>query len=814
MLQLHGLSPYRFSPDSPALAFLRDADWLKINHREYPAIYPPLTEAVFAALAAMGNAVWLYKLLFMAVDLATIGVLRRLLARCGASRKQAAWYAWNPLAIYSFAGAAHFDGLMILPLVAAVCALQEYESAAAVSRLGKASQDDRHTHLWTSSIFLGLSIATKIAPVALLPVWAFAARSGRRGVGVLAAAIAPLAILAFIYGFPGTPVFTALLRFGDSIRVNDLLWWLVEATLLPDIAHYRGLYAGCTLAACVALAYWFRRDWKRSFLWVWGAALLLSPVVHAWYITWMLPLAAWRGEPARARVRVFHQRIRLFPVVGGQSRQRQAVGGAGLAADSQFSCRRWRRLRGRLLRGREAPDRPLRPAKNIEIERVRVDTCQPYAAPRTPDDPCSGRRRGGSHWCCRPATRRRRSARCSMNCAQCWDPRLGMGCRRRRQRLSLWRRSHGRTCASPSVAAGGRLKLPRKATDSAARRSSTGSNKWAEAPSAYIFFAAEGANDPADLARLLDAYARGSNFVLGCRTGLRQSGNREVMGWSHVVANRLLGAWCGLLTGRWFRDIGPLRPDRTRTFSPPAPARMDVWLDHRGAGGRGAAGRANDGSSRARTPKARGFAKGFEGQLAPDALDWLADRPGWMAHPAPIRRLPRRRRFPFSPRRQPLAAVSPNRRTSVDHLFPLMPLPSLLAKALFPITGYTHWLHTRWPSGTVEHLPEIGPYGETRLHGVRIAGDLTGIPLLEIFSRQRRARRPGHPERAGFHIVRQHGRQCARPRNSRWRRLGDLRGARSKKRPGCASRCSRRRSRSARSSTSRKPSPSTRTRAT
>ena len=31
------------------------------------------------------------------------------------------------------------------------------------------------------------------------------------------------------------------------------------------------------------------------------------------------------------------------------------------------------------------------------------------------------------------------------------------------------------------------------------------------------------------------------------------------MGWSHLLANRVLGAWCGLLARRWFRDIGPLR---------------------------------------------------------------------------------------------------------------------------------------------------------------------------------------------------------------------------------------------------------------
>lgn len=43
-----------------------------------------------------------------------------------------------------------------------------------------------------------------------------------------------------------------------------------------------------------------------------------------------------------------------------------------------------------------------------------------------------------------------------------------------------------------------------------------------------------------------------------------------------------------------------------------------------------------------------------------------------------------------------------------------------------------HWLHTRWPAGGVEKLPEVGPDGETTVPGVRIVGDLTGIPLLKF----------------------------------------------------------------------------------
>lgn len=47
---------------------------------------------------------------------------------------------------------------------------------------------------------------------------------------------------------------------------------------------------------------------------------------------------------------------------------------------------------------------------------------------------------------------------------------------------------------------------------------------------------------------------------------------------------------------------------------------------------------------------------------------------------------------------------------------------------------YTRWLHTRWPAGKVEPLPVVGDNGSTTLPGVRIAGDLTGIPLLKFSS--------------------------------------------------------------------------------
>jgi thioredoxin reductase/ferredoxin len=44
---------------------------------------------------------------------------------------------------------------------------------------------------------------------------------------------------------------------------------------------------------------------------------------------------------------------------------------------------------------------------------------------------------------------------------------------------------------------------------------------------------------------------------------------------------------------------------------------------------------------------------------------------------------------------------------------------------------YARWLHLRWPSGTVEKLPEVRPGGATNVRGIYVAGDLAGLPLLK-----------------------------------------------------------------------------------
>lgn len=89
---------------------------------------------------------------------------------------------------------------------------------------------------------------------------------------------------------------------------------------------------------------------------------------------------------------------------------------------------------------------------------------------------------------------------------------------------------------------------------------------------AYVFFAGDGASEPRDILSLASAYDQGYAIVLGARTTRRS--NWRVMGASHVLANFSLGAWAGLLGGRWFRDLGPVRLIERSLFETIRPREM------------------------------------------------------------------------------------------------------------------------------------------------------------------------------------------------------------------------------------------------
>ena len=51
---------------------------------------------------------------------------------------------------------------------------------------------------------------------------------------------------------------------------------------------------------------------------------------------------------------------------------------------------------------------------------------------------------------------------------------------------------------------------------------------------------------------------------------------------------------------------------------------------------------------------------------------------------------------------------------------------------LLAIKQYTQWLHGKWPAGAVEKAPAVNDDGTCNVPGIRVVGDLTGVPLLKF----------------------------------------------------------------------------------
>jgi alpha-1,6-mannosyltransferase len=271
-IQRIGFDPYQLAPDHPHLAGAV-IELSRVPRSDEPTSFSPGAELLFRAIPA-GDGVLIFQIIFGLADLAAVA----LLLRC-VDLRTVTWYAWNPLIAYSFAGAAHFDSFVLLALVALIFCLTNFEEAA------------KRRWLFASGVALSLGCAIAIRPVILVAILpcAFALR---RYFLVLAAAIAIPVAAMWVFQFP--PVANLFGDFNHGSRLNDLFWWLIEETVLPNWHQRYFRYDVVIIVVAVVVAIVFVRNWRRGLLWSLAVAIILSPVLHAWYVTWILPVATWR----------------------------------------------------------------------------------------------------------------------------------------------------------------------------------------------------------------------------------------------------------------------------------------------------------------------------------------------------------------------------------------------------------------------------------------------------------------------------------------------------------------------------------------
>lgn len=291
-VQAHGISPYRYPPDAPQLAFLRDKSiYPSINRISAVTVYPPAAESAYALLWRL----WPDNIHWFQAAMATGGLLAGillvgLLRDLGHPPARVLIYLWSPLLIFETAHAGHIDGLM-LPLVVGAWWARVRERDGLVG------------------ILLGIATAMKFYPALLLPfLWRPRHPRGRWTM--------PLAFVAAIGLFylpywltSGASVLGYLPDyFQEKFNIGPLV------SILNHILDAIRVYAPnrltiLALGIIVLVAVWCvlhpapdAETAIRRCIWPMGVITLLSQNLFSWYMLWLLPLVAIFIEPSSKRL--------------------------------------------------------------------------------------------------------------------------------------------------------------------------------------------------------------------------------------------------------------------------------------------------------------------------------------------------------------------------------------------------------------------------------------------------------------------------------------------------------------------------------
>ncbi len=280
-VQNEGINPYRYRPDAPALAGLRDRTiYPGINRKDTArTIYPPFAEAIYALAARLSPTLLGMKAVMTGLDLVAIAALLSLLRRAGQPLARILIYAWQPLPIWEFAGNGHVDAIVAGAVAVALLAAAAGRPAASAAA-------------WAASVL------AKFLPAVLLPAlwrprgWTFPVLSAAIVVAFYAAyASAGWRVFGFLPGYVREEGVTN----GLGIFYLEILERLVR---LPPFAGRAYLVVMAIVLAGLGFAIWRRalpedaapRTRKMAAdvgLLATVLMLILTPH-YPWYFAWLL----------------------------------------------------------------------------------------------------------------------------------------------------------------------------------------------------------------------------------------------------------------------------------------------------------------------------------------------------------------------------------------------------------------------------------------------------------------------------------------------------------------------------------------------
>jgi alpha-1,6-mannosyltransferase len=290
------ISPYRYVPGDPALAFLREPNqnlFDHINRRNYAhTIYPPAAQFLFYLITFIKPTVTFMKLAMILFEGLTLYVLVEFLGALGIRREQSLLYAWCPLLVWEIGSSGHLDSAAMAFIALALLARYRQRPIA-------------------TGVFIGIAILIKIYPLVLLPALF---RRGEYRMPITVAAIITFAYACYssagmrVFGFLGGYVQEEGMQSGNRYFLLELTHHIPGFESLPTISYivfcclaFAALTLWCWKTCCNPRKMTATHTQTRIFA-LPGQAHFLTPVFalsftlmllfsphYPWYIAWLIP---------------------------------------------------------------------------------------------------------------------------------------------------------------------------------------------------------------------------------------------------------------------------------------------------------------------------------------------------------------------------------------------------------------------------------------------------------------------------------------------------------------------------------------------
>jgi hypothetical protein len=277
-VQANGINPYTYAPNDEALKHLH-SELLpaKVNFQHLKTIYPPYSQWIFLfAYLIAGESVLGIKILLLISEIITILLIYLTLKNFRLNEKYVLVYALSPLPILQFFIDAHVDGFGITLFALFFYFLSQNK-------------------LLYSYFALGLSITSKLITVMVYPFLL----KGRNIRNFLALVFVPTVTVALVYlpysinGFP----FESLFLFAQKWYSNGAVFTLFQKILNDNFLSR--IFSMSLFFLSFLWLYFSKKDFIKKAYLIFILFFLFSPVVHPWYLTWLVFLTAinfrWSG---------------------------------------------------------------------------------------------------------------------------------------------------------------------------------------------------------------------------------------------------------------------------------------------------------------------------------------------------------------------------------------------------------------------------------------------------------------------------------------------------------------------------------------